>query len=129
MELYYWMILWNYITGSYYGIILRNDLMESYSGIIFVKRIPRMPATAPEPLGIPGNPLGRPLGPPGDAPGTPRDASGTLGGAPLMDYTNSHISTNFQRQKLSITVFEPAHEGPSHAALNRAVFSSKTPPK
>ena len=60
----------------------------------------------------PGTPLGRlgtPLGPPREAPKTPR-------------VTYGHISTNRQRQKLSIAVFEAAHEGPSHGALDRADF-------
>ena len=46
-----------------------------------------------------------------------------------MDHKNGHISTNMQRQKLSIAVVEAAHEGPSHAALRRAVLYIKRPPK
>ena len=48
---------------------------------------------------------------------------------PLMDHKNGHISTNIQHQKLSIAVLEAAHEGPSHGALDWAVFSIKRPPK
>ena len=67
--------------------------MESYYGIIFMKRIPGMHGTSPEPPGIPGipgdapGPLGTPLepwetslNPPGEAPGTPGDLQG-----PSMD--------------------------------------------
>ena len=69
MELYY---------GIYCGIILRNDIMELYYGN-FMKRIPGMPGTFPEPpLGSRGSP-----GPdpeiPGDAPGPPGHAPGTPG--------------------------------------------------
>ena len=42
---------------------------------------------------------------------------------------NNHISTNMQRQKLSIAVLENAHEGPPHAALDRAVSFIKRQPK
>ena len=83
------------------------------------------------PLGSPGTPLGPPrtsLRRPRDAPGTPRDPYGTSYG-PLVDYKNGHISTNIQRQKLSIAAFEAAHEGPSHAALSQAIFSIKRSPK
>ena len=46
-----------------------------------------------------------------------------------MDDKNSHISTNRQRQKLLIAVFEAAHQGPSHGGPDRAVFSIERPPK
>ena len=75
------------------------------------------------------------LGPPGDVPETPRDAPGTPQDLQehLMDHKNGRISTNGQRQKLSIAVFEAAREGPSHERLNRAVdravLSIKRPPK
>ena len=82
----------------------------------------------------PGDPLGIPRGPPG----TPRSSRETPGAsrAPLwnpyeliLDHKNGHISTNRQRQKLSIAVFEAAHQGPSHERLDRAVFLIKRPPK
>ena len=82
---------------------------------------PRTPGDVPEtPWGRPWDPRGRPwdhLGPPGTPMGL------------LMDHKNCHISTNRQRQKLSIAVFEAAHQGPSHERLDRAVFSMKRPPK
>ena len=100
-----------------------------------MKRLLGMPGTSPEPWGspgqapgtpgkapgTPGTPMGPPgtsLRPPGDAPGTPRGPPGTP-----MDHENNHISTNIQRQKVSIAVFEPAcwdpsHEGPSQADLS-----------
>ena len=89
------------------------------------------------PLGRPGTPLGRlgtPLGPTGTSlrpPGTLLEPPGTPGTpmGPLMDHKNGHISTNRQRQKLSIAVPEAAHEGPSHGALDRVVFSIKKQPK
>ena len=43
----------------------------------------------------------------------------------LMDNKNGHISTNIQRQNLSIAVFEAAHENPSHERLDRAVTYKK----
>ena len=46
-----------------------------------------------------------------------------------MDYKNTHISTNMQRQKLSIAVFEPARWDTSHEALDRAILYIKRPPK
>ena len=100
-ELCYGLILRNYIMGSYYRIILRNDITQLYSGIIFRKKIPGMPGTSPEPLGILGiawarswDPWGRPWDPwarpwdslgtslrprarPWDFPGTPRRPPGT----------------------------------------------------
>ena len=45
-----------------------------------------------------------------------------------MDHKNRHIWTNRQRQKLSIAVFEAASWGPSHGALDQAVFFIKSPP-
>ena len=158
MELYYGIILQNYITGSYYGIILQNDIMELYYGITFTKRIHGMPGTSPKPPGIPGIPCARPWDaqrgaqdfrplpwepwgrpwdprarpwdppgtsprPPGNAPGIPRNLQ-----RPLMDHKNNHMSTNIQRQKLSIAVFKPAYQGPSHEALDRAVSSIKNAP-
>ena len=45
-----------------------------------------------------------------------------------MDHKNSHISSNRQRQTLSIAVIETACQGPSHEAFDRAVFSIKKPP-
>ena len=128
--------------------------MELDSGIIFVKRIPGMSGTSPDPPGIPGIPCarvwdpedapgtpGHASGTPGDAPGTPGHAPGTPGDVPetpqgrpclqgpLMDHKNNHISTNAQRQKRSIAAFEPARWGPSHEALDWADFSIKSPPK
>ena len=41
----------------------------------------------------------------------------------------AQISTNRQRQKLSIAVFEAAHEGLSHEAFDRGVFFIKKNPK
>ena len=74
------------------------------------------------------------LGTPGEVPETPQgrpwDPWGPLGTpvGPLMDNEDDHISTNIQRQKLSIAVFEAAHEGPSHEQLDRAVFLIKDRP-
>ena len=48
---------------------------------------------------------------------------------PLMDHKNRRISTKIQRQKLSIAVFEAAHQGRSHEALDRTVLSIKQRPK
>ena len=119
-----------------------------------MKRILGMPDASCDPR----DPLGTPLGPPGthdapgtpghaagtprDAPGTPRDVPETPRGrswdprgppgtpmGPLMDHKNNHISTNRQRQKLSIAVFEPARQGPSHEAFDLSVFFIKRPPK
>ena len=109
----------------------------------------RTPGGSVRLLKPPGDPLGIPRGPPGDLPGTPRGPPGTPQGSPgapggppgtsrdplwtpygpLMDHKNGHISTNRQRQKLSIAVFEAAHEGPSHERLNQVIFSIKRPPK
>ena len=109
--------------------------MELYYGIIFMKRIPWDPR---DPLGTPLGPRGTPLGPLGTPlgwlgtplgpPGTPLGPLGTPYGR-LMEHKNGYISTNRQRQKLSIAVFEAAHEGPSHERLDRAVFPLKSPPK
>ena len=62
--------VWDCITGSYYRIILQN-IMELYYGITFMKRIPGMPGTSPEPPGIPGVPWACPWNP-GDVPWPPR---------------------------------------------------------
>ena len=103
------------------------------------------PGTPGDVLGTPGTPLGpqgtllgapgTPLGPPGDVPETPqgrpwdpRAPPGTPYG-PLMDHKNGHISTNRQRQKLLIAVFDAAHQGPSHERLDRTVPSIRSPPK
>ena len=59
-----------------------------------------------------------------DAPGTPGDLMG-----PLMGHKNGRISTNIQRQKLSVAVFEAACQGPSHEALDHAVCCIKREPK
>ena len=122
------MILWNYITES--------SLWKGSRGCPGCPRSPLDPGdplTTPlwppgSPLGPPGTPLG-PLGtslrPPGDAPGTSR------GPRPLwilMDHKNYYISTNRQRQKHSIAVFEAACRGPSHEGLDRAVLSTKRLP-
>ena len=61
---------------------------------------------------------------PRDAPGTPRDLRIPLWD-PLWTTKNNHIFTNIQRQKLSIAVFETAHEGPSHEGVDRDVVSTK----
>ena len=45
-----------------------------------------------------------------------------------MDHKNSHISTNIQRQKLSIALFEPASWDPSHGGLARTILSTKRSP-
>ena len=112
--------------------------MESYYGFIFMKRTPVMPGTSLEPpMGSQGSP-GHAPSTPGDAPGTPKDAPGTPGDAPghprdrlgpLMDHKNNHISTNIQRQKLSVAVFEPASWDPSHDGLDWTGLSIKRPPK
>ena len=44
-------------------------------------------------------------------------------------HKNGHISTNFQRQTLSIAVFEPACWDPSHERLDQAVLYIKRTPK
>ena len=46
----------------------------------------------------------------------------------LMDDQNSHSLTNIQRQKLSITVFEPACWDPSPEGLDGTVLSIKGRP-
>ena len=92
MESYYGMILRDNITGSdygimelYYGIMLWNYIMESsyendpgdawdVPGAPWAPRDPRGTPLGPAPLGPQGTllgPPGTPLGPPGDAPGTP----------------------------------------------------------
>ena len=119
---------------------LLNILYEKNPGD--AQDVPRDPWDPRDPLGTPlgalGTPLGppgTPLGPPGDVPETPWERPwappGTLQGLPAtpMDHQDGHISTNIQRQKLSIAVCEAAHEGPSHEALDRTVFSIKSPPK
>ena len=76
------------------------------------------------PLGPPGTrlgPPGTPLGPPGDAPRTPGYFR-----RPCMDHKHGHISSNIQRQKLSIAAFEAACWDPSHERLPRAVLSIKS---
>ena len=84
-----------------------------------------------DPRGSPWDPLGRPRG----SQGTPGDLQGPLMEllwipyGPLMDDKNGHISTTVQRQKLSIPVFEAAHQGPSHGGPDRAIFSIKRLPK
>ena len=99
-------------------------------------------------LGRPENPRARPWDPPGtpldawarpwDPWGRPCDAPGTSLGprgpprtpmGPLMEHKHGHISTNRQRQKLSIAVFEAAHQGPLHGGSDRAILSIKRPPK
>ena len=131
--------------------------MELHYGIIFTKRITGMPGTSPEPPGMPEIPWARQWTP-RDAPGTPRHAPGTPGDArtpghalgtlgdipetphgrpwdhrdlqgALMNHKNTHISTNRQRQRLSIAVFETAHWDQSHEALDRAVLCIKKFPK
>ena len=106
-----------------------------------MKRIPGMPGTSPEPPRIAGIPWARPWDPRGrawdlkarlwDAPGTsmraPGHAPGTPQGRPydhqgLLWTTKKVISTNVQRQKLSIAVFEPACWSPSPEGLPRAVL-------
>ena len=62
----------------------------------------------------------------GTGPANYTDVKKITPGTPT-DHKNGHISTNLQRQKLSIAVFEPACQGPSHEALDRAVLSIKTP--
>ena len=80
-----------------------------------------------EPRGILGIPWGRPWEPwgrhwdPQGRPGHPREALGHAG-TPI-DYKNIHISTNIQRQKISIAVFEGACSDPSPEGLCRAVLS------
>ena len=148
-EIIFGIMLRTYIMGSYKGIILWDDIIELYYKIIFMKSTPGMPGTAPEPpplgcrrslghaplLGPPGTPLG-PLGTslraPGHAPETPQGRPWEPWrppGSPLMADKNGNSSTNIQRQKLSIAVFEPAQEGPSHERLDLAVCSIRMPPK
>ena len=51
----------------------------------------------------------------------PRDLQGSL-----MDHKNTRISTNIQRQELSIAVIEPTCWGPSHEALDGTIFLQKS---
>ena len=44
-----------------------------------------------------------------------------------MDNNNGRISANFQRQEVSIAVFEPACWDPSPEGLARTVLSTQTP--
>ena len=74
MVLYYGMMLWNCITGSYYGIALRSDILELYLGIFLMKMNHGMSAMSPEPPGIPGIPWARPWDP-GGRPWDPRGGS------------------------------------------------------
>ena len=124
----------------YHGIIF----MERIPGMPGTS--PEPPGSRGSPGHGPGTPRDAP-GTPGHAPGTPGDAPGTPGHAPgthgdvpetpwgrpwdprgppgtpygpLKDHPKGHISENRQRQKLSIAVFEPACQGPSHAALDQA---------
>ena len=46
-----------------------------------------------------------------------------------MDHINPHISTNIQRQKLSIAVFNAASFDPSHERLDGALFPYKNATK
>ena len=104
--------------------------MELCYGIIFMKRILGMPGTSQEPHGIPGIPCARPWDPrgrpwdPQERSWDPKDLQGIL-----TNNKNGHISTNIQRQQLSIAVFEAAYWCPSHEQLDRAVFSIKRLPK
>ena len=92
------------------------------------------PGTSLGPSGRPWDPGARswdPQGRPWDPPGTPLGRLGTPGtpyGA-LMDHKNGYISTNRQREKLSIAVFEAAHQGPSHERPDLTVLPIKRPPK
>ena len=113
-----------------------------------MKRTPGMPRTSLEPPGIPGIPWACPWGPRGrpwdlqarpwdslgtplrDAPGAPQARPGTprnLQG-PLMDHKDN-ISTNIQRQKLSIAVFKPDCWDPSPEGLPGTVSSINRVPK
>ena len=144
-------ILQNYIPGSYYRIILENHIMELDYGIIFIKRIPGVPGTSPEPPGIlgisehaPGT-LGTPLGSQGTPLGSPRDVPETLGtplgrprdapgtpqgplGTPYGQQKRSYLDTYTAPEALNC-VFEPASWDPLHEALDRALLSIKSSPK
>ena len=146
------MILWNYITESSLFKGSRGCLGRPRSLLGSRGSPGQAPRTREDAPGTPGDVPGTPghvPGTPGEAPGTPGLAPGTPGDfpeihwgrpwdprgppgtpfGPLMDYKNGRISTSIQRQKLSIALFEAAHEGPSHERLDRAVLSIKRPPK
>ena len=129
-------MLRNHITERNYGIILRNHPYEKDPGDAWdVPGDPWDPCgPLGTPLGGPGTPLGppgTPLGSPRDVPETPQEPLGPPGDlqGPLMDRKNIHISTNIQRQNLSIAVFEAACWGPSHKGLDQAILSIKHLPK
>ena len=152
MRLYCKIILWDYVPESYYGIILRNHITEWHYATILrnhlyekdpgdTRDVPGASLDPRDPLGTllgpPGTPLrtlGTPLEPPGtplgpqarpwDHPGTPLGPQWTP-----MENKNNKISTNIQRQKLSIAVFKPACQGPSHETFSRADFYIKSMPK
>ena len=115
--------------------MLWNHLYEKDPGDAW--DVPRAPWDPGIPWALPWDPQARPwnardaMGPPGTSLrplGTPLGPPGTTYGR-LMDNKNHHISINIQRQKLSMAVLDPAHEGPSHERLDRAVFSMNRPPK
>ena len=122
-----------------------EPVMEKNSwGIHEASETSRGPSGDPPgtPGGPPRDPPGTSQGSPGDPPGTPRGSPGAPGGppgtsrdplwtphGPLMHHKNGHISTNIQRQKLSIAVFEAAHQGPSHGGPDWAVLCIKRLPK
>ena len=76
------------------------------------------PGHAPGTRGRPGTP-GHAPGNPGDVPETPRGRPWDLLRR-LLAHKNGHSSTNIQRQKLSIAVFEPAYWDPTPEGLPRA---------
>ena len=151
MEPYYGVILRDHITESYYGmrlwIIWQNHLCEKDAWGAW--GVPGAPWDPEDSLGTPLGPAGTPLGPPGThlGPlGTHLERSRTPLGPPgrpwepragtsrdplwsLADNKNNHISTDIQRQKLSIAVFEPACWDPSTEGQPRTVLSIKRPPK
>ena len=106
-------------------MLLQNHLYKKDTGD--ARHVPGASWDPGNPLGPPGTPLG-PQGTPLDFPETPLGPPENLQGS-LVDHKDTHISTNIQRQQLSIAVFEPACQGPSHEALVRAALPIKKAPK
>ena len=144
---YYGFIFWNDIMELYDRIIFMKRIPGMPRTSLEPPGIPGIPLArswAWEPWGRPwepGHAHGTPIdahGTPRHAPGTPRDVPETPQGrpwdprdlqGPLMDHKNNNISTNIQRQKLSIAVFKPACWDPSPEGLSRTFLSITKPPK
>ena len=101
-------ILWEYIVGLYYGIMLRDYITGLYYGIILqICHELSYEKDPGDPRGVPGAPWDL-QGPPGTPLGTAQGRSWDPPGIPgtPMDHKNGHVSTNLQRQKLSIAASE-----------------------